>query len=186
MATKNNRRTTMTRRLLRTALLELLQEKPFDRISIREICDRADLNRTTFYLHYQDQAALLEDVEREVKGRIIEYMKNVVAGEDSAMRIAAFLDYIQDNAALFKALLCNNASESFREAFLRYVLLNVQEKLPGFSENERNKYLYSFMMAGCVSVIVSWIEAGFDLNSQQMARLIFTLCENASRNIGGP
>ena len=58
----DSRRTQMTKKLFRTALVELMQEKPFHKITIKEICDRADLNRTTFYLHYEDQNQLLNEI----------------------------------------------------------------------------------------------------------------------------
>ena len=75
MAVKNNRRAQMSRLLLRTALVELMQKKPFSEITIKEICEQADLNRTTFYLHYTDQSALLADVENEVYQKTLETLK---------------------------------------------------------------------------------------------------------------
>ena len=54
MGKPESRRTQMTRRLIRTALIELMGEKTFERITIKELCERADVNRTTFYLHYSD------------------------------------------------------------------------------------------------------------------------------------
>lgn len=64
-----DRRARRTRRLLRESLLELLEEKRFGEISIRDVTDRADVNRTTFYLHYTDTAQLLRSVEEELLGR---------------------------------------------------------------------------------------------------------------------
>lgn len=86
MAVKNNRRAQMTRLLLRTALVELMQEKPFNQITIKEICEQADLNRTTFYLHYADQFALLSDVENEVCQKTLETLKNVKPAADAHVR----------------------------------------------------------------------------------------------------
>ena len=66
MATKNNRRTLITKRILKESLLELMQTKSISKITIKEICDLSDMSRSTFYLHYQDQFELLEDIEKEV------------------------------------------------------------------------------------------------------------------------
>ena len=65
MENKESRRVTMTKMLLKTALIELMQEKPFQQITIKELCEQADLNRTTFYLHYADQSAVLREIEDE-------------------------------------------------------------------------------------------------------------------------
>ena len=55
MATKNNRRTVLTKRIFKETLMDLMKEKPISKITIKEICDLADMSRSTFYLHYQDQ-----------------------------------------------------------------------------------------------------------------------------------
>ena len=75
MEQKKSRRVKMTKLLLKTALIELMQEKPFSQITIKELCERADLNRTTFYLHYADQTAVLREIEDEATQKTIEYMK---------------------------------------------------------------------------------------------------------------
>ncbi len=67
-----DRRARRTRRLLRESLLELLEEKRFGEISIRDVTDRADVNRTTFYLHYTDTAQLLRSVEEELLLELLE------------------------------------------------------------------------------------------------------------------
>ena len=61
-----NRRVQMTKRLLKEALLELLDEKPLEKISVTDVCRRADVNRSTFYAHYMDTTALLHEMEQEV------------------------------------------------------------------------------------------------------------------------
>lgn len=66
MAVKNNRRMIITKKFLKDYLLELMQTKPISKITIKEICDLSDMSRSTFYLHYHDQSALLEDIEKKV------------------------------------------------------------------------------------------------------------------------
>ena len=63
-----NRRTQMTRQLFRDSLIELLQSKTFQKITVKEICEHADLNRTTFYLHYTDQEQLLDEIVAQLQG----------------------------------------------------------------------------------------------------------------------
>ena len=66
MAVKNNSRKIITKKILNDSLLELMQTKPISKITIKEICDLSDMSRSTFYLHYHDQSALLEDIEKKV------------------------------------------------------------------------------------------------------------------------
>ena len=55
-----------TRRALREALLDLIEEKGLDRVTVKALCERADLNRGTFYLHYRDVYDLLEQYTDDV------------------------------------------------------------------------------------------------------------------------
>ena len=52
---KLDRRTARTRNLLGDALIELIQEKPFDSVTVQDVLDRAGVGRSTFYVHYKDK-----------------------------------------------------------------------------------------------------------------------------------
>ena len=66
----DDRRVRRTRRALHEALIELVLEKGYERISVREILDRADVVRSTFYAHYQDKDALLFSCFEEMLGQL--------------------------------------------------------------------------------------------------------------------
>ena len=66
MRKKEDRRIVKTRRALREALLDLIEEKGLDRVTVKELCERANLNRGTFYLHYRDVYDLLEQYTDDV------------------------------------------------------------------------------------------------------------------------
>ena len=66
MAVKNNRRTKLTKMLLKNSLIELMNDKAVNHITIKELCEKADLNRSTFYLHYTDQYQLLSEIENDL------------------------------------------------------------------------------------------------------------------------
>ena len=180
MAVKNNRRTQMTRILFRTALIELMQEKPFNEITIKEICEQADLNRTTFYLHYTDQSALLSDVENEVYQKTLETLKNVKPSADAPGMIAAFLEYVKSNASLFRVLFFDAGSENFRRRFIENTLNSLRVNIPLSCAAEEEPYLLCFLTQGSVHVIMEWIRRGFDTESDQLALLIFRACNRVA------
>lgn len=72
---KENRRTRLTKRLLRESLLELLQEKPVDHITVKELCECAELNRSTFYAYYTDVSELYEEMGDELVDDLLEYVQ---------------------------------------------------------------------------------------------------------------
>ena len=70
---KGNRRTKMTQKLLKESLLTLLQDKEIHKITVTDICKKADINRGTFYSYYEDPYALLQCIEDELFDKIVEY-----------------------------------------------------------------------------------------------------------------
>ena len=65
-AQKHDRRVARTQKVLEETLIVLILEKGYDKVSVREICERADVGRTTFYAHYLDKDDLLEKTFEEV------------------------------------------------------------------------------------------------------------------------
>ena len=74
MEKKEDRRIAMTRRMLKDALTEMLRETDIYHVSIRELCQRADINRTTFYKYYGSQFDLLTDMEND----LLEFLSSTI------------------------------------------------------------------------------------------------------------
>ena len=68
---KEYRSALRSRRLIRQAFLELLREKPFEKITVTDIVKRADINRSTFYAHYPDVRGLIEEMINDIIERSI-------------------------------------------------------------------------------------------------------------------
>lgn len=178
MEQKESRRVKMTKLLLKTALIELMQEKPFSQITIKELCERADLNRTTFYLHYNNQSEVLKDIEQEAQEKAIDYMKNVGPDAKAVELIEAFLNYVKENPVLFHTLLISGESQTFKPEFIRYTLQEIRQNLPYYGDAHHEKYVLSFLMNGSIHVISDWIESDFDLSSKELAKMIYILCDS--------
>ena len=176
MAAKNNRRTQMTRLLLRTALVELMRNQQFEKITIKEICEQADVNRTTFYLHYADQYALLLDIENEVQQKTLEYLQNVRPTSDAPGLIDAFLRYVREQAELFRIILCDAGSEDLRDRFIRNILENLRVNIPVSCGKDEEPYVLCYLMQGSVHMIMEWIRRDFNISSEQLASLIYQMC----------
>lgn len=177
-----NRRTQMTKLLLRTALIELMQEKPITQITIRALCEKADLNRTTFYLHYTDQMALLEDAERQVMEQTVEHMKHIHTDRRTTKLVLAFLEYVKKNDLMFRTLLCRDDSESFRRRFVEELRHLIGSELPMYGDDTRTQYVLSFLMYGSLYVIIHWIESGYKESTEQIAQLLFELSDSIDEN----
>lgn len=76
-AKKENRNALRSRRMIRQAFMELLEEKPFDKITVLELANRADVNRSTFYAHYPDIYGVAEEIQGEIIQRNIEQFRQI-------------------------------------------------------------------------------------------------------------
>jgi AcrR family transcriptional regulator len=63
-----------SRKLIRQAFVELMKEKDLEKITVTDIVTRADINRGTFYVHYQDTRAVIEQIENEIIGKMLEFL----------------------------------------------------------------------------------------------------------------
>lgn len=92
-----NRRVQFTKTALRDAMIELICEKPLTSITVKDVCARADINRSTFYLHYKDVDSLLVAVEDYA----IEYIQSHFKGLGNAFdELVGFLTYMKNTPRL--------------------------------------------------------------------------------------
>lgn len=176
MAVKNNKRTKLTKMLLKNSLIELMHEKNINHITIKELCEHAELNRSTFYLHYTDQFALLAEIEQEMLEKTFEYLKDADTNSETLPYIEAFLTYVKKNRDIFETLLCKQENNSFQTHFVEKTMERLKEILPTMGSVDNQKYVYTFVMHGCVHIIIEWISNGFDLSEKEVAALLFQLC----------
>lgn len=185
MNIKNNQRTRLTKQLFRNALTELLEsKKTIEKISIKEICESAELNRSTFYAYYNEPKDLLQEIEAEITVSTIEYMKKEVVDSESDPKetVLAFLRYIRDNDRQFRIFLVDNLDPDFRSAYFAQSLAFIKTLGVSFSEAEA-PYIYAFILNGSAAIILEWIRSGYSIPEEALADLLFSLNANAIFNI---
>ena len=101
-----DRRVKYTKMVLRESLIKLLQKKPISRITVKELCELADINRATFYTHYTDQFDLLRKVSDELIADIASYVDSgLKEGETGLMPMLTMIfEYIDKNSELCRVL----------------------------------------------------------------------------------
>ncbi|WP_454295768.1 TetR/AcrR family transcriptional regulator [Salana multivorans] len=113
-------RITRTRRSLRDALFSLARERALDEISISDIADRAGINRSTFYQHYSDKDTLLaEALDAVIEETVAEATETPINDVDGARLLAAYLDHVEQNAALYRKLLGESGSAAIQVRMTR-------------------------------------------------------------------
>ena len=71
---KDDRRVKYTKMVLKESFINLLDKKDISQITIKEICELADINRATFYAHYTDQYDLMRNIENELFENVTSYL----------------------------------------------------------------------------------------------------------------
>lgn len=177
MAPKENQRVMLTKRLLKDALVELLREKDIYKVSVRELCERAQINRTTFYNHYDSQFNLLAELEGDVLGWIAETLDSAPYGKRS---LSAVCGYIEENLDLMRLLINNNVDPLFPEKLfsLPQVQDGIAEVFGKSMEREGFEYLSSFLTYGAYRVICLWINKENREPSEFVAELILSQVAN--------
>lgn len=180
MNRKNNRRSQITKRIFRETLLELLRDDHISNISVKALCEAANLNRSTFYSYYQNNMELLQEIENETYARVEMFIKSgLVPGETVNQKLIfrEFLGYVKENRELFLVLFGDNGSQDFQEKIIELILQIVDEYGVDIKKIMGKKRVYSrcYRAAGIANTIERWIRNEFDLSVNEMAGLLINL-----------
>lgn len=177
MKTKDtDRRVKRTKKRLKESLTQLLSQKSIKDISVKELTDLADINRCTFYLHYQDIFDMINSVETEM----LEEFSNILNNrpeDEKTMPIPILTDvfnFFAKNAQLCRILLGENGDMAFMDKVKQLVRDKCfYEWMSFYSEKnaENFEYYYSFIVSGCLGVFMTWLDGGMKQSPEQMAVL---------------
>lgn len=182
---QNDRRTIRTKKMIKRALLELIEEKGFNGISVMELTSRADINRGTFYLHYTDKYDLLEKVENELLQEIQEWAENVDSInimnintlDEPLPIIVKIFEYFKENSKLIKAILSSKGDPTFFRKLVNFLENNLfKNKLMKLLKKEdmlvKEEYLIPYVLSAELGVINQWLENGMKESPEEMALMI--------------
>lgn len=177
MAGKEDRRVKYTKALLRDALVEMLKERHISQVSIKALCEAADVNRSTFYAHYADQYDLLHQLEQEMLQNVTQYLEAAEYSDRlplSYQTLKKILEYIRANADIFKVLLSENSSVNFSKDIMKLAQILA---MPATETTDRRtvEYITVFGTTGCVSVLSKWLQDGMPESTDEITDLIMAL-----------
>lgn len=177
---REDRRVRLTKLAIRESLIELMQQYPMAKISVKMICEAADINRSTFYAHYADQYDLLNKIQQEVADGIRDYIaatRFTGASEEAVPVVVQVLEYARANAALLKVLLSGHGDSVFQTKLMYLAQEKMLEELRGSRQLEPwvARYIELFAINGVLSIIHAWLEGGCADEPQVLAGLVMKL-----------
>lgn len=169
------------------ALLDLLKTKPFAYITISEICKKAGVNRSTFYLHYENTADLLAETGQRLLDDFRSYfMVDTVAltahfadCEEKELNFITeeylhpYLSYIRDNRHVFATILKHANSFHFDAVFQRLFQHVFDPILHRFGyPAEQRKYVMMFYLSGINALVLEWLKDGCRKSIEEVSHII--------------
>lgn len=175
-----DRRIRYTKALLRDALLEMMKDRPIHRISVKELCERADVNRSTFYTHFGSPEDLLSGIRDDLKQRLLEEPADAPDLNDSILRVCSLL---RENRDLLEVLMRRDLlmdyllqiTEAWKERFIRFLIPR--------SEGQDAEMLWYFTVTGSMSVICIWVLDGFRASAEEISEKIMRMWHGACRGM---
>ena len=189
-ATSIDRRIARSKRALRSALIELIEERGLDDVSVNDLCARADLNRGTFYNHFHDKDDLVTTLEDEVISdleRIQEQMKDLTVMDLVRYRmrkqplpfLVDLFDYLREQGDFLHAITGPGGDIRFAPRLRDSVCANLIQTI--LHERYRAnptpfvQYYVAFYATAYLGVIEHWIETGMQESSEDMALIAMRL-----------
>ncbi len=164
-----------TKKLLRDALLTLLNEKPLRSITVKELCAHAKLNRGTFYAHYRDVYDLMEQIEAEMKVAFFEALEPMISGAEplSPPKLTKkVFECIETNADLCRVAIGPYGDREFTRRLLRESReRSIQSCLDAFPNADRWQIeaYFTFVTGGCYALMERWIRREIKESSSDLA-----------------
>ena len=170
------------------ALISLLEEKSFEYITVSEICKRAEVNRSTFYLHYENTVDLLSETARfllddfaayfnvDVENIIDKFNKNSLDELNfiSDEYLHPYLLYIKENKSVFSTVLLHSVSFGFNEIFQRLYdnIFNPILERYNYPATDR-KYAMMFYLNGITAIVTEWLKDGCEKTIEEVSQIIY-------------
>jgi AcrR family transcriptional regulator len=189
MEKKEDRRIQKTRKTIKKAFIELLNEKNFEEISVNDIANRADINRGTFYLHYQDKFDLFEKYVDELLNELTskikisnqekDQMKKEIDDKDNNPYVL-FFKHFQAYSSFYKPILSFKGGPYFYMRFIEIIkdyYLQQYNKLPKHNEKQKldKEILINFVAHAHLGVINNWLQEDMTKTPEYMGEQLSAL-----------
>lgn len=177
---KTDKRITKTKRRIKDSLVELMQETSLDKITVKDLCERAEINRNTFYYHYQTIQELFDEITDKFIDEIIAATQG---GSDIYWYFRAMCDVYVKNHDLVSAVLAKHLNVKF---YFRYcdVATEIFEtevaKLNPLLDSEILRMLSVYHIHSSIGLLSTWVAQGMKRDPDEIATLLTDLLQNGS------
>ncbi|MDR0863202.1 MAG: TetR family transcriptional regulator C-terminal domain-containing protein [Oscillospiraceae bacterium] len=178
---KVDRRVRYTKQALRESMIKLIKVKPIEKISVKELCELADINRSTFYVHYDSPTDLLDQIKSELLVSLNEYLEEYnffkEYEEASLQKVTMIFEYVIENAELCQILLGGSGDVSLQKTVMTIVQkhgIRAWRTAHADVDPVAVEYMLAFGINGGIGVLQKWLDEGLVKSAREIAEMVIS------------
>ncbi|MFZ1042510.1 MAG: TetR/AcrR family transcriptional regulator [Anaerolineales bacterium] len=180
-----------SKRLIRQTFMELLKEKDLEKITVTDIIKRADINRGTFYAHYQDVRAVIEQIENEIIAKMLEFLgefrhKNFF--QNPLPLLLKMSRYLEEDQDFYRILINSKGAIQFLEK-LKSIFIEHMKTDSDIPETVKNSpdFIISmnFFAGGVINLYQVWFRGETNYSLNETALVVSKIIKNTSGSLFG-
>lgn len=180
----NNQKTDLriikTKAAIKEAFMELLKEKPFEQILIKDITKEAMINRSTFYLHYKNKYDLMEMLENETIENLEKFanlitpesLSDALNKDEPLPHLIPVMQYISDNIVIFQLISKRDNGDPFFTKISTIFSNKLQQCLHIQIDDELNGYYTDVSIASFCAILNRWVNDDHKISIERLATYI--------------
>ena len=178
-----------SRKLIRQAFVELLTEKDIEKITVTDIITRADINRGTFYAHYSDTRAVIEQIENEIIEKMLEFLAEFRFRNFFKNPLPLLLKisrYLEEDLEFYRILINSNGSEQFlmklKNTFVQH--MKTDTDIPQeVKESPAFLIRAQFFAGGLVNLYQVWFRREMDISIEEITSELSKIIVSSANNL---
>ncbi|MFE9078400.1 TetR/AcrR family transcriptional regulator [Bacillus mobilis] len=192
MANKIDLRVIKTQRAIKNTFIQLIEEVGFEKVNVRKLIERAEVNRSTFYLHYQDKYDLLNKIEDE----LLEGLRHIIMDKtltkmvkqnsisDSRLeKMNQVANYLFDNKKLIRLLTSDKGDPTFLSKIGGIFESIWIDKKVVIIPNIPKRYAFAVLSGMLTSLIGEWIRSDFEETPEQFSQIAVYMTKELPKSL---
>lgn len=164
----------LTKKAIIETFIKLINERPLDKITVKDIVEECGINRNTFYYHFQDIPSMIEEIMREEVNRTLTSQKQSASWEEGFIDAAEFA--LKNKKALYHIYksVSRDVVERYMNTIAEDVITRFVERIAGdlSPQEEDKKLIIHFYKAALVGMTLDWVESGMKYDTEQLIRRV--------------
>ncbi len=185
---KTDLRIRRTKESIRKAFKEMVCEMPYEKITVKEIAERAKINRNTFYLHYQTTDDVLREIQSDYSKRYMKIISGCNLVREQKKIVRTFFEFMEEQDDFFKKITCDSRFDYIREKMQRKVMANTEPKTEkkriteiAHGKEEAVKNILRAFSSTSLNLYRQWTEDGKKIPLEEAIELSATLLESGMK-----